>query len=141
MAGSGIGAGFGSLITVDLTGLDFVMTTMFAAIFLQQWFADGTAVRSLVADHISELVGLAGSAACLAVFGPNDFIVPSMVVILAVLLAARKTPQMQRLAAREAARDAAPGEARVKAGAEEAGRSAVAAQRANGEKVSEHEDD
>lgn len=161
VAGSGIGAGFGSLITVDLTGLDFVMTTMFAAIFLQQWFADGTAVRGLVADHISELVGLAGSAACLAVFGPNDFIVPSMVVILAVLLAARKTPQMQRLAARDAAReaardaardaargeapgearDAAPGEARVKAGTTEAGRSAVAAQRANGEKVSEHEDD
>ena len=110
-------------------------------------------MRRLVADHISELVGLAGSAACLAVFGPNDFIVPSMVVILAVLLAARKTPQMQRLAARDAAREAArdaardaargeaPGEARVKAGATEAGRSAVTAQRANGEKVSERGDD
>lgn len=106
VAGSGIGAVCGSMITVDLTGLDFVMTTMFFAIFLQQWFASGTTPSGFVADHICELVGMLGSAACLVVFGPNNFIVPSMIVILAVLLALRDTPQMQRIVARAQAREA-----------------------------------
>ncbi len=48
-----------------------------------------------------------GSAACLVVFGPDHFIVPSMVVILAALLAARKTPQMQRNVARDVTRQQA----------------------------------
>ncbi len=104
VAGAGIGALCGSLITVDLTGLDFVMTAMFAVILLQQCFADGTRVRGWAGDHISELVGVLGSAGCLAFFGPDHFIVPSMVVILTALLAARNTPQMRRNVARDEAR-------------------------------------
>ena len=107
VAGAAIGALCGSLIAVDLTGLDFVMTAMFAAIFLQQCFADGTRAYGWAADHISELVGVLGSAACLVVFGPDHFIVPSMVVILVALLAARKTPQMQRNVARDVTRQQA----------------------------------
>jgi predicted branched-subunit amino acid permease len=38
-----------------------------------------------VKDHISELVGIFGSLLCLIVFGPDHFIIPSMIVIFAAL--------------------------------------------------------
>lgn len=90
VAGSAAGGFFGSLITINLDGLDFVMTAMFAVIFLQQWMQDGTKLRSLFRDHICELTGIAGSVLCLVIFGPDHFMIPSMIVILAVLLIFRK---------------------------------------------------
>lgn len=88
--GTTIGSLFGSLITIDLRGLDFVMTAMFTVIFLQQWLKDGTNPRTMLRDHISELIGILGSAACRLLFGPDRFMIPSMLVILTVLLIFRK---------------------------------------------------
>ena len=59
--GSTAGALFGSLLTVDLTGLDFVMTAMFFVIFLQQWSRDGETLRFLISDHMPALIGVLGS--------------------------------------------------------------------------------
>ena len=42
-------------------------------------------------DHTSALVGLAASAACLALFGPDDFIIPAMLAILGSLTLLRGT--------------------------------------------------
>lgn len=98
--GAALGALCGSLITVDLTGLDFAITAMFAVIFLQQWFADGTRARGAVADHLPELVGLVASATCLQVFGPHDFIVPTMAVMLVALLGMRRLPAVRDYVAR-----------------------------------------
>lgn len=77
VAGSAIGAIFGSLLPFDTRGLDFVMTAMFLVIFLQQWEKDKS--------HVSEWIGLIGSALCLKVFGPDRFLVPAMVVIFLTL--------------------------------------------------------
>ena len=85
VAGALIGTLFGGLITFDTTGLDFVMTAMFVVILLGQWVEDGTALKTLVKDHVSEFVGILGSLLCLIVFGPDRFIIPSMVVIFAAL--------------------------------------------------------
>ena len=82
VAGSAVGGIFGSLISFDTRGLDFVMTAMFVVIFLQQWMKDK--------NHFSELLGLAGSALCLKLFGPDRFIIPSMIVIFSVLTLMRK---------------------------------------------------
>lgn len=95
MAGSLLGAMFGSLLTVNTTGLDFVMTTMFMAILLNQWLADSAAARragiyGFLRSHISEIVGVVCSLACLLVFGPDQFIVPSLALILVVLTAFRR---------------------------------------------------
>ena len=76
-SGSTLGGVFGGLIQFDTQGLDFVMTAMFVAIFLEQWLKDKS--------HVSALVGLGASAACLALFGPDDFIIPSMLAILGSL--------------------------------------------------------
>ena len=53
------------------------MTAMFVVIFLEQWLKE----RS----HVSALVGLAASVLCLVLFGPHDFIIPSMLAILGAL--------------------------------------------------------
>ena len=76
-SGSTLGGLFGSLIHFNTEGLDFVMTAMFVVIFLEQWLKDKS--------HVSALVGLGASAACLALFGPDDFIIPSMLAILGSL--------------------------------------------------------
>ena len=85
VAGALIGTLFGGLITFDTTGLDFVMTAMFVVILLSQWVEDGTALKTMLKDHISELVGIFGSLLCLIVFGPDHFIIPSMIVIFVAL--------------------------------------------------------
>ncbi len=82
VSGAAIGGIFGSFITLDTRGLDFVMTAMFVVIFLQQWEKD----RS----HAAEFIGLGASILCLLVFGPDRFIVPSMLVILLCLTIGRK---------------------------------------------------
>ena len=78
------------MITVNVRGLDFVMTAMFTVIFLQQWMKDGTNPKTIIQDHISELIGIAGSAVCRLIFGPDHFMVPAMIVILICLLVLRK---------------------------------------------------
>lgn len=82
VTGAAIGGIFGNMITFDTRGLDFVMTAMFVVIFLQQWMEDK--------NHFSEWLGLIASGICLKVFGPDRFIIPSMVVILAALALMRK---------------------------------------------------
>lgn len=90
VAGSTVGGILGSLITFNTRGLDFVMTAMFAVIFLDQWEKDGTRLKTLARDHISEIIGVGGSTVALVIFGPDRFIIPAMVIILAALLLLKK---------------------------------------------------
>ncbi len=100
VTGSALGALFGGLLTFRTDGLDFVMTAMFVCIFLNQWLRDADSLhlrygkhipwRALLLSHAPELVGTGASLLCLAVFGPERFIIPSMIVILAILAITRK---------------------------------------------------
>lgn len=83
VAGAALGALFGSRITFNTKGLDFVMTAMFVTIFMNQWVKD----RSR--GHLSEYIGIVGSFVCLVIFGADGFILPSMAVILVSLTALR----------------------------------------------------
>ena len=76
--GSTLGSLFGALLPVSTEGLDFVMTAMFAVIFLEQWQKD--------ARHTSELLGLGLSALCLVLFGADGFMLPAMALILGSLI-------------------------------------------------------
>lgn len=97
VAGATIGGFFGSLIHVKTDGLDFVMTAMFLVILMDQWVKDGTKMKTMIRDHLSELVGIGASVLCLLLFGPNNFIIPTMVVILAALTLLR--PYMEKVIA------------------------------------------
>ena len=72
----------GGLIRFNTEGLDFVMMAMFVVIFLEQWRKEKR--------HDSAAVGMAASVVCLAIFGADNFLIPTMVCILAVLTALRK---------------------------------------------------
>lgn len=80
-AGATLGGIFGSFIHFNTEGLDFVMTAMFTVIFMEQWLKEKR--------HESSVLGLFVSAACLALFGPDRFIIPAMTAILVLLTAAR----------------------------------------------------
>ena len=78
VGGATLGAVLGNLANFDTRGLDFVLTAMFLVLFLEQW-------RQAEA-RLPALIGLLASLACLLVFGPDRFIIPSMVVILAIFI-------------------------------------------------------
>ena len=81
-SGATLGGIFGSLIHFDTEGLEFVMTAMFVVIFMEQWLKEK--------DHTSSLLGLAISLICIIAFGADNFIIPAMLAILAVLSLLRK---------------------------------------------------
>lgn len=82
VAGATLGGIIGPYLNFDLKGLDFVLTAMFAAIFADNWLREK--------DHTSSLAGLFISALCLLLFSADNFIIPSMVVILLFLTVYRK---------------------------------------------------
>ena len=100
VAGSALGALFGGFLTFNTEGLDFVMTAMFVCIFLNQWLRDSDSLHlrygrhipwsALFLSHAPELAGVGASLLCLLVFGPERFIIPSMIAILAILALSRK---------------------------------------------------
>lgn len=77
LIGSTLGALFGTLINFSTEGIDFVMTSMFTIIFIEQWRKDK--------NHTSALYGLGISLICLIIFGAENFIIPSMIGIFLAL--------------------------------------------------------
>lgn len=77
-----IGGVLGNLIPFNSEGLGFVMTAMFVVIMLEQWLKDD--------DHSSAWIGLIASVGCLMIFGPDNFLIPTMICILAALTVLRK---------------------------------------------------
>ena len=86
--GTALGALGGELLPFDTTGIDFVVTDLFLVIFMSQWEKEKS--------HVSGVSGLVISAVCLALFGPDGFILPAMVGILLFLTILRR-PMERRL--------------------------------------------
>lgn len=80
--GCTLGALFGSLVSFNTEGVDFVMTALFIVLFVNQWLD--------TKEHRPALIGVGCSALCLVVFGADNFIVPAMLSILAILSIFRK---------------------------------------------------
>lgn len=87
IAGSAMGGVLGSAFPINTKGIDFVMTALFVVIFLDQWKSNK--------EHIPAVTGICGSLVCLLIFGAEDFILPSMLIIL-IALAALKKPIERR---------------------------------------------
>ena len=80
--GATLGGIFGSFITFNTEGLDFVMTALFAVILLDHWLKSE--------DRRSAVIGMVISVTALVLFGANRFMIPAMLVILLSLTAAAK---------------------------------------------------
>ena len=83
VAGSVVGSLAGSLLPVNLEGIDFVLTALFVTIFVEQWLT--------TKNHIPALTGLGVTAVCLLLFGAQIFLIPSMLAIAALLTILGKT--------------------------------------------------
>ncbi len=82
LGGAVLGATLGSFLTFDTKGLSFVMTAMFVVIFLEQFLKEK--------HHWTAWIGFGASLGCLAIFGRDFFMIPTMVVILLLLTVFRK---------------------------------------------------
>jgi 4-azaleucine resistance transporter AzlC len=80
--GAALGGLFGSLLSFETKGIDFAMTAMFVVIFVEQFLND--------TQHLTAYIGFAAAIICLLVFGPNSFIIPTMLGILAMVTLFRK---------------------------------------------------
>lgn len=77
VAGSALGAALGTVLPFSTEGIDFSLTALFVTVFVEQW--KGTR------DHIPALIGVGAAVGCLAVFGAENFLIPTMVLITAAL--------------------------------------------------------
>ena len=77
VAGSVLGALAGKL-PLDFTGIDFALTALFVTIFVEQWLS--------TRDHLPALVGVIAALVCLVIFGPDQFLIPTMILIAATLM-------------------------------------------------------
>ena len=82
ITGSIIGGILGSLITINTKGIDFVLTALFVVILINQWQS--------TTNHLPALIGIASAILCRILFGPADFIIPSMICILLFVTILRK---------------------------------------------------
>ena len=81
--GSLIGGLFGTIINVDIKGIEFVMTAMFVVILLEQILKGAKNIPSV-------LIGLTVSVVSLLIFGSDNFIIFSMLGIATILTVCRR---------------------------------------------------
>lgn len=77
-AGAVLGGVAGSLLPFSAEGIDFCMTAQFITIFIDQW--EKTDV------HVSAVAGLVCGLVCLFIFGPDKFMLPSLLIVSAFLI-------------------------------------------------------
>lgn len=82
VTGSALGSVIGALLTFNTKGLDFVLTALFVVIFINQW--RGTK------SHWPAVLGVVATGICVVLFGSTNFMIPAMVLILAILTLYRK---------------------------------------------------
>ncbi len=75
--GSVIGNLLGTVLPFSTAGIEFSMTALFVASFTEQWLT--------TKNHIPAITGLLGTLLCLVVFGPQNFLIPAMLLITLVL--------------------------------------------------------
>lgn len=77
-----IGNILGTVVEFNSAGVEFSMTAIFVVIFIEQWQSGG--------DHTSSLIGVVSAAVCLAVFGADIFLIPSLLAIAVSLCILRR---------------------------------------------------
>ena len=72
-----LGGLVGSAITFDTTGIDFSLTALFVVILIDQM----RGAKTLFPVYLAVISGVV----CILIFGPDNFILPSLIVTVAVL--------------------------------------------------------
>lgn len=80
--GTIIGSFLATAIGFSPEGVEFAMTALFIVMFIELWYRR--------TNRPAELIGLAVSFVCLLIFGANNFVLPTMILIIAILMLYRK---------------------------------------------------
>lgn len=80
--GTIIGSLMGTYIPFNSEGIDFAMTALFVVIFVEQWMERK--------NRIPELIGVGCAIMSIAIFGVAQFVLPSMVCMVLILVVSRK---------------------------------------------------
>lgn len=83
VTGCVLGSLVGAHIPISFEGVEFVLTALFVTMFVEQWLTHK--------NHLPAVIGVAATAVCLAIFGSEIFLIPSMVLIAVLLTVSRKT--------------------------------------------------
>jgi len=86
--GSVIGSLLGSMIRFSTAGIEFSMTALFIASFTEQWIESD--------NHLPAIVGIVSSVMCLVVFGSENFLIPSMLLITVLLTILRGKESVEK---------------------------------------------
>jgi 4-azaleucine resistance transporter AzlC len=82
VVGTFLGGLLGNFMTFNLKGLDFAMTALFLVMFLEQLEKKG--------NRRIALIGFGCTIINLFIFGEKNFIIPSMILMVLVLMSGRK---------------------------------------------------
>ena len=82
LLGSVLGGWLSSVLSFNSTGIDFAMTALFTTVFIQQWIDSKC--------HIPAILGLSATLVCRLLFGRDLFLIPAMIIIIAVLTVMRR---------------------------------------------------
>lgn len=85
IVGGVLGALLGQFLPIDFTGIDFSMTALFVVLFIEQWLD--------FKSHIPAVTGLFVSFIFLLLLGPDNFILPSLLVTVTILMACKNLVQ------------------------------------------------
>ncbi len=77
-----VGGLIGALIPFDMTGVDFALTALFVTILLDQMKG--------APSHLPAGIAIVSSIVCLLIFGPGNFILPSLIITVAALSVLRR---------------------------------------------------
>ncbi len=86
--GSVVGSLLGAVLPFSTAGIEFSMTALFIASFTEQWLTSR--------DHSSAVTGLICTVLCLIVCGPDNFLIPSMLLITLVLTLLRAREEKKK---------------------------------------------
>ena len=77
ITGSVAGAVFGTIVPINTKGVDFSMTALFLVIVVDNLLHEG--------KRMTSLIGIGCSVVCLIICGPDNFLIPSMILISLML--------------------------------------------------------
>ena len=77
VSGSLIGVLAGHFLPINTTGIDFSLTALFVTVVVDQWIE--------AKKHWPAIIGGVCSIACRLIFGPDSFLIPTMLAIVIVL--------------------------------------------------------
>lgn len=82
ITGCVLGSILGDVLPFDFRGIEFSMTVLFIVIVIDQWEKNK--------DHTPVILSFITSIACLIYFGRDNFLIPSMALIIVILFIVRK---------------------------------------------------